>query len=183
MAMVPESENYKKILKLLRSSRPTLLSTEEIEDEVIKKISKTLKPKYSISDVTDFLFGWVYIDWVRRSLITCSVLLIMVFVWQQGIILKRINNLSRETIIIDRETSSKRFEDIERMLTIYSKSGSKLNTRTMALSEVELEELLTSLRELQVKYKDLENLINNDPELKKYIEKKLEENNGSKIKL
>jgi hypothetical protein len=183
MAMVPESENYKKILKLLRSSKPTLLSTKEIENEVIKKISITLKPKYSISDVIDFFFGWVYINWVRRSLITCSVLLIMVFVWQQSIILKRINNLRRETITVERETSSKRIEDIERMLTRYSKSGGKLNTKTMDISEVEVEELLMSFKELQVKYKDLENLINSDPELKKYIGKKLEEKGNSKFKL
>lgn len=181
--MVPESENYNKILKLLRSSNPILSSSEEIEKEVIKKISKTPKPKYSPSDVMDFLFGWVYINWVRRILITASVMLIMVFVWQQGIILKRINNLSRETIIIEKETSSKKMEDIERILTLYRNSGNKLDSKMITISESEMKELLTSMKEVQVKYKDLENLINSDPELKKYIEKKLEENNGSKIKL
>jgi hypothetical protein len=53
----------------------------------------------------------------------------------------------------------------------------------ITISEAEMKELLTSMKEVQVKYKDLENLINSDPELKKYIEKKLEENNSSKIKL
>ena len=36
---------------------------------------------------------------------------------------------------------------------------------------------------LQIKYKDLENLIEQDPELKKLIEKKLIENNRTKTKL
>jgi hypothetical protein len=46
-----------------------------------------------------------------------------------------------------------------------------------------VKELLESIDELQIKYKDLENLIEEDPELKKYIEKKLIENNHSKIRL
>ena len=181
--MIPESENYNKILKLLRNSNPTLFSTEEIENEVIKKISKNPKPKYSLSDVTDFLFGWVYIDWVRRSLITASVLLVMIFVWQQSVILNRINVLSRQPIVIGVETSATRMNDIEKMLTIYRNSDRRYSSGTITISEKQLEEIQESVNEMKVKYKDLENLINNDPELKKYVEKKLEEYNRSKIKI
>jgi len=46
-----------------------------------------------------------------------------------------------------------------------------------------MKELLESVNELQIKYKDLENLIEEDPELKKLIEKKLIENNSTKINL
>ncbi len=43
-----------------------------------------------------------------------------------------------------------------------------------------MKELIESVNELQVKYKDLENLIEGDPELKKMIEKKLIESNHIK---
>ena len=46
-----------------------------------------------------------------------------------------------------------------------------------------MNELLESVNELQIKYKDLEKLIEEDPELKKLIEEKLIENNRTKIKL
>ncbi len=46
-----------------------------------------------------------------------------------------------------------------------------------------MKELLESVNELQIKYKDLENLIEEDPELKKLIKKKLIENNRTKINL
>ena len=46
-----------------------------------------------------------------------------------------------------------------------------------------MKELLESVNELQVKYKDLEKLIKEDPELKKLIEKKLIEINRTKINL
>ena len=46
-----------------------------------------------------------------------------------------------------------------------------------------MKELLESVNELQIKYKELENIIEGDPELKKLIEKKLIENNRTKINL
>jgi hypothetical protein len=46
-----------------------------------------------------------------------------------------------------------------------------------------MKELLEFVDELQLKYTDLENLIEGDPELKKMIEKKMIENNRTKINL
>jgi len=46
-----------------------------------------------------------------------------------------------------------------------------------------MKQLLESVNELQVKNKDLMNLIEEDSVLKKYIEKKLIENNRTKINL
>ena len=39
--MKPESEKYDKVMNLLRKSKPELDSTEDIEREVIRRISKT----------------------------------------------------------------------------------------------------------------------------------------------
>jgi hypothetical protein len=46
-----------------------------------------------------------------------------------------------------------------------------------------MKELQESFKEMQIKYKDLENIIEGDPDLKKLIEKKLIENNRIKINL
>ena len=56
-------------------------------------------------------------------------------------------------------------------------------SKSITISEKQLEQLLDSVNELQIHYKDLLNLIEEDPELKKMIEKKLNENNLTKIKL
>jgi hypothetical protein len=50
-------------------------------------------------------------------------------------------------------------------------------SKNITISERQMKELIESVNELQLKYKDLENLIEEDPELKKMIEKKLIENN------
>ena len=91
--------------------------------------------------------------------------------------------LSRQTVVIDKENVVTPSAEIERLLTIYKNSGGRFPSKTITISERQMKELLESVNELQIKYKDLENLIEGDPELKKLIEKKLIENNRTKINL
>jgi signal recognition particle subunit SEC65 len=66
---------------------------------------------------------------------------------------------------------------------VYKNSGRLFPSKTITISERQMKELLESVKELQIKYKDLEKLIEEDPGLKKNIEKKLIENNRTKINL
>ena len=183
MTMKPESEKYNKVLNILRNSKPLLNSTEDIEREVINKIARAHQNRLYLSEVIDFLFGWVYIGWVRRSLITASIILVLVFVYQQSITLKQINFLSRQTIVIDGETVSAPADEIEKWIMMYKISGRRFPSQNITISQRQMKQLLESVNELQIKYKELENLIEDDPELKKLIEKKLIENNHTKINL
>jgi len=181
--MKTESEKYNKVLNILRNSRPQLDSTEDIEREVINKIARAHQNRLNLSEIIDFLFGWVYIGWVRKSLITASVILVLVFVYQQGVILKRIDLISRQTVVTNKEIVSTPTDEIEKLLLVYKNSGRRFPSKTITISEKEMKDLLESVKELQIKYKDLENLIEGDPELKKLIEKKLVENNRVKTNL
>ena len=181
--MKPESEKYQKILNLLKESRPELGSTDDIEKAVIGRISKVNYPGSYFSETVDFLFSWVYIGWVRRALISASVILVLIFVLQQGVILKRIDMLSRQTILNNSEKVSPRIDEIDKLLTEYKNWGRKFPSKTITISEKQMQELLESVNELKLKYKDLENIINSDPELQKMIQKKLIENKRLKINL
>jgi CHASE3 domain sensor protein len=181
--MKTESENYNRVLNLLRRSEPILDSSENIEKEVIKSITKNNRTGLVLSEVFDFLFSWVYIGWVRRSLIAASIILVLVFVFQQGIILKRIDVLSRQTVVVEKENASSSVDELQKMIMVYRNSGIRLPSKSITISESQMKELLESLKELQGKYKDLENLLNEDPELKKLIEKKLIEYNHTKTNL
>jgi hypothetical protein len=46
-----------------------------------------------------------------------------------------------------------------------------------------MNELLESINELKTRYKDLENIIDGDPELKKLNEEKIKEKNRTKLNL
>jgi hypothetical protein len=135
----------------------------------------------ALTGFLDFLFSWVYIGWVRRSLIAASVALVAIFVYQQGVILKRIDFLSRQTIVIGKENISDQTDQVEKILMNYKNEVRKLPLRTVTISEKQMNELIESVNELQLKYKDLEKLIEDDPEIKKLIEKKLNEINRTKI--
>jgi hypothetical protein len=181
--MKPESEKYNKVLNILRNSKPVLNSTEDIEKKVIERISGMNQKKPDLSDVVDFLFGWVYIGWVRRSLIIASLGLVLIFIYQQSVILKRINYLSRQAIVNEREKGFISADEFEKRLKIYKLSGRKLSSQNITISEKQMKQLLESVNEFQTEYKDLLNLIEEDPELKKIIEKRMIENNRHKIKL
>jgi hypothetical protein len=179
--MKPENEKYKKVIDLLRKSEPVLDNTSEIEREVIRRVASVRSFRSVASEAIDFLFRWVFIGWIRRSLVAASFALICVFIYQQAAILKKVDFLSRQTTIISTEKLNSAPDDFEKLMTEYRISGRRLSTKSITISEKQVRELLDSVNELQTKYKDLENLIEADPELKKLIEKKLLENNRKKI--
>lgn len=168
---------------MLKNSRPVLDSGNEIEREVIRKISKMNHRRISPEEIFDFLFGWIYIGWVRRSLIALSGCLVGVFVFQQIIILKQLNFISSQTTVNIREIKNNPADIIERKLLLYKFPGSRLRTQSVTISEKQMNQLLDSVNKLQVRYKDLINLINEDPELKKLIEKKIIESEHLKPNL
>lgn len=90
--------------------------------------------------------------------------------------------LGRQIIINDKHSSTSS-DEIEKLLTIYRVSGKKFPSKSVTISESQMKELLESINELQLKYKDLENLIEADPELKKIIQEKLLENSHNKFNL
>jgi hypothetical protein len=181
--MKPVNDKYEKVINILRKSKPDLKTGEDIEREVIRKLSEMYKSEAFLTDVIDFLFGWVYIGWIRRTLVTASVLLVMVFVWQQTIILKQINYLSSQTVVSDRENSGTSGDLIEKKLLMYRITGHRFPSGNVTISEKQMKKLLEMINDLQIRYKDLENLIEENPELKKYAEERLIENNRNKTKL
>jgi len=108
-------------------------------------------------------------------------LLVVIFIYQQGVILKRIDFLTRQTVVIDGKNNPDPVDQFEKILMNYKNEVRRLPLKTITISEKQMKELIESVNELQIKYKDLEKLIEDDPEIKKLIEKKLIENTRTKI--
>ncbi|MBK7131404.1 MAG: hypothetical protein IPH69_00840 [Bacteroidales bacterium] len=181
--MEKNSEKTDRIINTLRASKPILDSASDIEREVIKKISQKNRSETVLSDITDFLFGWVYIGWVRRSLITASVFLVAFFVWQQGTIIKQINYLSSQPVMIESESRSFQTGFSGNKVMLLKLFGNRLPSQNVTISKEQMDTLLESVNDLQTRYRDLINLIEEDPELKTYLENKMKEMNRTKIKL
>jgi hypothetical protein len=183
MKMEQANGKYEKVLEILKRTKPVLGSTADIEKKVLNKISGKKKSKMDLSDLINFLFGWIYIAWVRRSLITASVCIVIVFVFQQSMMMKQINNMSRQIESYERDSKgiSGEYPDRKMMLLRFSEKRFSLFKKTN--SDKQVEELFRTIDQLKMEYKELDKLIKEDPELKKLIEKKLSEIDGNKIKI
>ncbi len=178
-----ENDKLEKILHLLRKAEPVLISTDEIEEEVIRRISKSNSMDVLLSNAVGFLFGWIYIGWVRRSMVAVSIVLVVLFIWQQALLMKQINYLSSQVIFSEAEYVSDESDVIEKKLMMYKLSGKKLPVQYITISKKQMDLLLESVSDLEEKYKDLLYMIQEDPELKRYIENKVIELNKTKDKI
>jgi hypothetical protein len=181
--MKEEEKKYERILRILRDSKPVLSNPEDIEENVIRRIQKPIKSKQKEFDFFDYLFGWVYIGWVRTGLVAASVLIISVFAYQQSLILKRINTLEKQTVISGNQFVTETNADVEEKMMLYKLTGRKLPKGNITVSEKKMKQFMNSYNELQDKYKDLVKIIEENPELKKLIEEKLSEKSKKKFNM
>ena len=181
--MKREEEKYDALLKILRKSEPKLESTKDIEDNVIRRIQQMENKDDRSMNLFDYLFGWVYIGWVRNSLVAASVFIVVFFVYQQSVILKRINALSNQPIINENRIMTGLTGNLKGNLLFYKLTGKKIKSQRNAITDKQIEEFLKSVNDLQDKYKDVIKLINEDPELKKEVEKRMTEKHKKKFNL
>ncbi len=173
--MISENEKYRKVLNILQQSGPKLKGMETIEENIIREIRKAGNRQRSFQDLIESLFSWIYIGWVRRSLVTASVLLVMFFVYQQTMILRGVNTINKRTIISEKEIFQISNDEIDKQLMMLKLTGRKISASELRISGKKLEQLIDSYNDLQEKYRDLVKIIEEDPALKAYIEKKLYE--------
>jgi hypothetical protein len=173
---------YKDVIGFLRRSEPVITDQEALTERIIQEIRRK-KPSSRLFDlISDYLFSWVYIGWVRRSLIAVSFAILLVFVFQQSVILKRINAIDRQAIFTSNQLIPQVNDKLDTRL-LYKRVEYSLPASRKELSDKQIDELIKSFNELQVKYKDILKLIEDDPDLKNYIEKKLKQNEREKLKL
>jgi hypothetical protein len=174
---------YEKVLEILKRAKPEVGPTFDIEEKVMARISGRPKYKTDLSDLVEFLFGWTYIKWIRRSLITASFCLVIMFVLQQSIIMKQINHLSRQIESNQRDASGFPGDYQERKMMLIRFSERKYSFFKKTTPDKQVEELFRTIDQVKREYKELDKIIEENPELKKLIEKKLSEIDGNKIKI
>jgi hypothetical protein len=173
---------YEAITEILRKSKPLLPHPEIFEEKVIDKIREQ-KRKSMTGRFIDHLFGWVFIGWVRNSLLSLSVIIISFFTIQQTLILKRINNLERQALYSVTPSGRNSLVNQDASYMKYFNSPGRLQLRNDKISEREMKRIYESLNDLQTKYRELIKLIDENPELRQYIEEKLTESDKKKFKL
>jgi hypothetical protein len=105
-------------------------------------------------------------------------LIILVFAYQQTLILSRISSLERKEILTDKAGLTDIDNSLEGKIFLYKITGRKIPVKNITLTEKQVKQIIESFNELQTKYGDLVKLIEDDPELKEYINSKLAEKTG-----
>jgi len=183
MIMKAIDEKYKKTIEILKKSVPVSDSQDDIEREVINVISSLPVQNKDNFSVFNFLFGWTEIVWIRRSLIMASFLLVAIFIYQQSVIVKQLNWLSTQIVINGEKHFNTSVIDFSGRLRFLKFSGSRVHSNSSPITDDQLDMLIESIDKLQKDYNNLTRIIEENPELKEMIEKKLVEKNYNKVKL
>lgn len=175
------NERYNDVIHSLRKSTPVLKNPGEIENDVMRIIRNQRRPSGIVSDLPEKIFGWVYVGWIRRTLVLASVCLVIVFVLQQSIILKKINSLEQRSGYI--QTDYPRSNYTRYSGAMVSKIAGLRFLRSNKLTDQEIDRIINSYKDLEIKYNDILRAIDENPELRKYFNEKLPGFDKEKIKL
>ena len=176
-------EKYWRTVNLLKKSKPVPDGLNDFGLEVIRKISLLSEKKEHAFSIFDFLFGWTEIVWIRRSLITVSFVLVAVFIYQQSMIVKQLNWLSTQVGENQEQLVTRSYSEYSGRLKFLNISGRGVQQKNSTVSEEQLDMILKSLDRLQTDYEELMKILDENPELKDIVDKKLNNMDSKKIKL
>jgi len=178
--MKTEYSKYERVLKLLKEGKPEFRDIEIVTERIMRQIKEEKSRIDPIETIIEFLFGWIYIGWVRKSLVVAVISIILLFGYQQVLILKKVNELSGQRIQDGNLFMTKARYEISDKIRVFRFSGRKLEKKDKSVSRKEIDEMIKSINLLQIKYKDVIKLIEDDPELKEYVESRMKELGGNK---
>ena len=172
--MDQEQERYDKVIKVLRQSQPDMGNAEQFSEKVIRTIRQERTKVSAPELIYEFIFGWVYIGWMRRSMVTAAICLMLFFGYQQTVLMRKVDALSSMSVVEGNVQQTGGFTGLEARVKIYTLFGRKAFERNMENSKKnELDRFIESVNDLQKQYKDVFRMIETDPEAKKYIDDRL----------
>jgi len=166
-------EKYWNIVNRLRNSKPVMDDPCRIRENVLKEVRRLKKNGSKGGTVEEILFGWIYIGWIRKSLITAATAVVLIFAYQQVLILRKINSLSTQRYTTTNETAKSIADDISTRIVFYRIAGKRFPDQELNVSEREIDKLVLEIKKLKVKYEDLIFMIENDSRLNEYFDEKL----------
>ena len=175
-----DEEKYRRAVDLLKEAG-RIHDVSQVEREVMTKLYDLENRKSPAVVIYGFLFGWTEIMWVRRSLILASFVLILMFVYQQSVIVRQLNTLSSHIVFDNlRPSSAIQTERLTRLRLIKSSAG---RMDEDLLTDEQIQQMINSYDKLRTEYESLLKIIEADPELKRIFNERLSDMNHEKVKM
>lgn len=131
---------------------------EDRADLIRNIMDKTSEPYSdgSIEKLINVLFGWTEILWVKRGLVTVSMALVFVFVFQQFSISSRIGQLENRMVESSTEQLIRQQGENVLLNSVIMKEMQEGQIQdSVKVSDKDLRDLINSYSELQRRYQDL----------------------------
>jgi hypothetical protein len=180
--MDAERGKYDKVMELLKRSKPVINDQEALTGRILHELRREKYHPGLFDMISDHLFGWAYIGWVRRSLVTVSFAILLVFIYQQSVILKRINAIDSQAVFTTNQLLPESGDRLDSKL-LYRRANFIFPVKQRELTDKQVDDLIKTFKGLQIKYSDILKMIEEDPDLKNYIENKLNKKDREKLKL
>jgi hypothetical protein len=171
--MENENGKYNDLIRLIQKNKPEMKHPDIVTEKIMDELRKG-KSGFEIKDtIIEFLFGWIYIGWVRKSMVIAAAFFVLLFGYQQAVILRKINELSGQHINDGKLFLKGSESGFPERAGLFRLSGRGLAGKKTSVSKEDIDEMIKSINSLQIKYQDLIDQIKDDPELKEYIENRM----------
>ena len=142
-------EELDRILKHLKLKEPEIENRESLREEIMHRISNKSKR-------LGYLFGWTEVVWLRRSLATASVVIVILFILQQLHVVNRIDQLEKRVLSFNTDKILEyQREDVIVNSVLMSSEEMTLLTDSINVSKYDLLNLIREYRDLQAKYEQI----------------------------
>ena len=182
-----KTDKYSKVIEVLKGNKPVLANKEKLTDDVMRRIQEPVEKFTFQEKLSNYLFGWADIGWIRGTMAIAATVFIGIFIVQQVIITDRVNTLEKQ-LIRTVNTINTQEPDLGIMqkvlLNIVVKD--QMAEDSITISRSDLEELLNSYLELQENYDNMEQNAGVNSYIQKMLRRNLEEgakNDESELKL
>lgn len=169
--------NYEKAVGFLKKNKPVLTDKELLVKKVMQNLTG-LPARSSLPKMAGrYLFSWVYVGWVRKTMATAAILFFGFFIFQQLTLNKRVARL--ESRMIKSSITPPDFRttpDLKQRLFFELVARKTGDTDSITLSKDDFSEFLQSYSDLQAKYEKIKKHVKKDSFLDKVLKKNLDKN-------
>jgi hypothetical protein len=182
-----KTDKYSKVIEALKGNKPVLANKEKLTDDIMRRIQEPVKKFAFQAKLSNYLFGWADIGWIRGTMAIAATVFIGIFIVQQVIITDRVNSLEKQLIrTVNTINTQEPDLGIMQKVLLNMVTKDQMIEDSITISRSDLEELLNSYLELQENYDNIGQNADVNSYLQKIIRQNLEEganNDESELKL
>ncbi len=168
-----KTDKYFKVIEVLKGNKPILANKEKLTDDVMRRIQEPVEKFTFQQKLTNYLFGWADIGWIRGTMAIAATVFIGFFIIQQLVITDRINTLEKQLIKTVNTINTQEPElGIMHKVLLNIVAKDQMAGDSIIISRSDLEDLLDLYLDLKKDYDE----VNINRGVESYLQNKIRQN-------